>query len=192
MKLDPKVVAELAIPFRPKSYLRIMPTAYAAAPLGMGFGHSRFSAPDNSFQLVYIARDIATAIAETIIRDRFEGKTKRILDLVELDDWALSEISSPNPLTVLDLRTTGLLKLGVSTDAARAKSHSIGQQLSKTLHDRFQIDGILYSSRLTSSECLAIYGRAVANSLVSSPTVYLVRHLELIDALQSLNVTVRI
>ncbi len=68
MKLDPKVVAELAVPFRPSAYLRVMPKLHATTPLGMGFGQTRFSPPDHSFKVLYIARDIATAIAETIIR----------------------------------------------------------------------------------------------------------------------------
>jgi len=97
VKLDPKIVAELVIPFRPKAYVRVMPKAHAATPLGMGFGQTRFSAPDNSFRLVYIACDIETAIAETIIRDRFEGRAKRILDITEVDDWAVSEVSATPP-----------------------------------------------------------------------------------------------
>jgi hypothetical protein len=191
VKLDPKVVAELAIPFRPRRYLRVMPKIHAATPLGMGFGQTRFSASDNSFRLAYIARDIATAIAETIIRDRFEGRAKRVLDITELDDWAFSEISATTPLMVLDLRTTGLLKLGVSTNAARAKSHTTGRRLSKELYDRFAIDGILYASRLTSAECVAVYDRAVAPKLVSTPAVNLVRNTRLIDALRSLSISVR-
>lgn len=191
MKLNPKVVAELAIPFRPSAYLRVIPKVHAATPLGMGFGQTRFSAPDNSFKLVYIARDIATAIAETIIRDRFEGRARRVLDITEVDDWAYSEVSATTPLTVLDLRTTGLLKLGVSSNATRAKSHAIGRRLSKALHERFAIDGILYASRLTSAECVAVYDRAVTAKLVPTPAESLVRNPHLIHALQSLNVTVR-
>jgi hypothetical protein len=191
VKLDPKIISELAIPFRPEAYLRVLPKVHAATPLGMGFGQTRFSAPDNSFRLVYIARDIATAIAETIIRDRFEGRARRILDITEVNDWAFSEVSATAPLTVLDLRTTGLLKLGVSTNAARAKSHATGRRLSKALYDRFAIDGILYASRLTSAECVAVYDRAVEAKLVSTPAEALVRNPRLIDALRSLNVTVR-
>lgn len=191
MRLDPKVVSELAVPFRPIGYLRVLPKVHAATPLGMGFGQTRFSAPDNSFRLVYIARDIATAIAETVIRDRFEGRARRILDVTEVDDWAFSEVSATAPLTVLDLRTTGLLKLGVSTNAARAKSHATGRRLSKALYDRFAIDGILYASRLTSAECVTVYDRAVETKLVSTPAEALVRNPRLINALRSLNVTVR-
>lgn len=122
MKLDPKTVADLALGFQPRSYLRVMRAAHMATPLGMGFGHTRFSSPDRTFQLVYIAHDLATAIAETIVRDRFEGRMKRVLDQSEIEEWAVAEITATSPLTVLDLRTTGLLRLGVSTDAARAKT----------------------------------------------------------------------
>jgi hypothetical protein len=191
VRLDPKIVSELTIPFRPTAYLRVMPKVHAVTPLGMGFGQTRFCAPDKSFRLVYVARDIATAIAETIIRDRFEGRARRVLDATEVDDWAFSEVSATAPLTVLDLRTTGLLKLGVSTNAARAKSHSTGRRLSKALYDRFAIDGILYASRLTSAECVAVYDRAVETKLVSSPAEALIRNPRLISALRSLNVTVQ-
>lgn len=191
MKLDDKVVADLALPFQPKAYLRIMPKAHAATPLGMGFGQTRFAAPDNSFQLIYLARDLATAIAETVVRDRFEGKAKRVLDITEVEDWVVSEVSAIDPLTVVDLRTTGLLKLGVTTNAARAKSQAAGRRLSKALYDRYAIDGVLYSSRLTSAECLAVYDRAVKPKLRSTAAVNLVRHAGLITALTAINVSVR-
>lgn len=191
MKLDPKVVSELAVPFRPTAYLRVMPKVHAGTPLGMGFGQTRFAAPDNSFQLVYIARNLATAIAETVVRDRFEGRVRRILDISEIDDWAVAEVSAVDLLTVIDLRTTGLLKLGISTDAARAKRQAVGRRLSKALYDRYAIDGVLYASRLTSAECLAVYDRAVAARLKSTKAVPLSRHRQLIDALKSINVTIR-
>lgn len=191
MKLDPKIVAELALAFQPQSYLRAMPAAHAATPLGMGLSHTRFSSPDRSFRLIYIARDLATAIAETIVRDRFEGATERVLDYSEIEEWAVAEVSAPSPLVVLDLRTTGLLKLGVSTDAARAKAHREGQQLSKAVYNAFTVDGLLYASRLTSAECLAVYDRAAEVKLAATPTVNLVRHPDLVPALKAIGVSVR-
>lgn len=191
MRLDPKTVADLAIAFHPKSYLRVMPLAYRATPLGMGFGRSRFSSLNRMFQLAYIARDLATAIAETIVRDRFEGKQDRILDESEIGDWAVSEVTATAPLVVLDLRTTGLLRLGVSTDAARAKEHHEGQRLSEAVYGAFAVDGLLYSSRLTAAECIAVYDRSVGMKLTSSPAVDLVRQADLVSALQSIGVTIR-
>lgn len=108
-----------------------------------------------------------------------------------MEEWAFSEVSTTALLTVLDLRTAGLHKLGVSTNATRATSHAQGRRLSKALYDRFAIDGILYTLRLTSAACVAVYDRAVADKLASTPAVDLVRNPRLIDALESLNVTVR-
>lgn len=191
MKLDSKTVSELALDFQPRSYLRVMPVSHMATPLGMGFGQTRFSSPSMAFRLVYIARDVATAIAETIVRDRYEGATERILDQTEIEEWAVAEVTAPTPLVVIDLRATGLLRLGVSTDAARAKEHREGQKFSETLYSSFAVDGLLYSSRLTSAECLAVYDRAVGTKLEASPAVNLIRHPDLIPALESIGVTIR-
>lgn len=191
MKLDPEVIAEFALAFQPQSYLRVMPAAHAATPLGMGFGQTRFSSPDQTFRLLYIARDLATAIAETVVRDRFEGAAERVLDYSEIEEWAVAEVTAPSPLVTLDLRTTGLLRLGVSTDAARAKAHREGQQFSKAVYSAFAVDALLYSSRLTSDECVAVYDRAVDVKLVSTPAVNLVRHPELISALRAIGVSIR-
>uniref|UniRef100_UPI001AED1977 hypothetical protein n=1 Tax=Mesorhizobium comanense TaxID=2502215 RepID=UPI001AED1977 len=123
--------------------------------------------------------------------DRFEGRAKRVLDITEVEDWVVSEVSAIEPLTVIDLRTTGLLKLGVTTNAARAKHQAAGRRLSKALYDSFAVDGVLYSSRLTSAECLAVYDRAVKPKLRSNAAVGLVRHAGLISALTAINVSVR-
>jgi len=191
VKLDSRVVADLALPFQPKAYLRIMPKAHVATPLGMGFGQTRFAAPDNAFQLIYLARNLATAIAETVVRDRFEGKARRVLDITEVEEWVVAEVSAIEPLTVVDLRTTGLLKLGVTTNAVRAKGQAAGRRLSKALYDHFAVDGVLYSSRLTSAECLAVYDRAVTPKLRSTAAASLARHAGLIAALTAINVSVR-
>ncbi|MER9927224.1 RES family NAD+ phosphorylase [Mesorhizobium sp. M0048] len=190
MELDAEVVADLAIRFQPQHYLRAMRQEYAATPLGMGFGQSRFASPDRSFMVLYIARDLATAIAETIIRDRFEGKSYRMLHLSEIAGWAVSEVSATSPLTAIDVRTTGLLRLGISTDAARAKQQEEGRKLSQALFNGFAVDGILYYSRLTGAECVAVYDRAVAGRLKARRATALERHAELVPALRQLNVRV--
>jgi RES domain len=191
VRLDPEIVRELAIAFQPASYLRVLPLIHQSTPLGMGFGHSRFSSSTRNFRLVYLAQNLATAIAETIVRDRFEGVRSRVLDETEFEDWVVTEISALEPLVVLDLRTVGLLRLGVSTDAARAKRHDEGRTLSEALYGSFDVDGLLYTSRLTAAPCVAIYDRAVSGKLKAGPAVELLRHPELIPSLQSIGVTVR-
>ena len=141
--------------------------------------------------MIYIARDLPTAIAETIVRDRFEGSADRVLDETEFEDWAIAEVSALDPLTVLDLRTTGLLRLGVSTDAARAKAHSDGQALSEAIYGTFDVDGLLYASRLTGAHCLTVYDRAVARKLAATPAIELLRHPGLVPALKEIGVSVR-
>jgi hypothetical protein len=191
VELDSKTVRDLALALRPESYLRIIPAAHMSTPLGMGFGQSRFSSPNQIFRLLYAAYDLATAIAETIVRDRFEGTQDRVLDESEIEDWAVAEVTATDPLILLDLRTTGLLRLGVSTDAARGKKHQEGQRLSETIFGSYAIDGLLYASRLTAADCIAVYDRAVGPKLVASPAVELVRQADLIPALRSIGVSIR-
>ena len=50
-----------------------------------------------------------TGLAETIVRDRFEGQTDRTLHASEVSDLALSTTTVRLPPIVVDLRTTGLL-----------------------------------------------------------------------------------
>ena len=188
MKLDARIVAKLAVPFLPRNYVRVLPRKFARTPLGMGFGESRFASIDKSFQLIYVARNLATGLAETIIRDRFEDKTERVLYMSEVEEWMVSRISAHTPLTLLDLRTTGLLELGVTTDAARAKSQEAGRRLSQSLYERFAIDGILYLSRLTGAECAAVYDRAVSTKLKASKAVTASRLRALPPALAAINV----
>lgn len=191
MILRPETVAGLTREIVPRAYLRILRRDHIGTPLGMGFGSSRFSSPTNAFKVLYLAEDVATAIAETIVRDRFEGATERVLDLTEIEEWAVTEVTAVAPLAVLDVSTTGLLRLGVPTDAARGKAHVEGQGMSDALHTGFAVDGILYASRLTASRCFAVYERAVVPKLASTPAVELIRHADLIPALEALDVTVR-
>ena len=106
MKLDPEIVWELSIRFQPRNYLRVMPKVHSGKPLGMGYGQTRFANSDWSFQLVYLARDLMTGFAETIVRDRFEDQTDRTLHASEVSDWAASTITVRSALIVVDLRTT--------------------------------------------------------------------------------------
>jgi RES domain-containing protein len=57
----------------PKSYVRVTPMAHAATPLGAGFKVTRFASPTKTFKVIYLAQDLTTAIAETLVRDRFQG-----------------------------------------------------------------------------------------------------------------------
>ncbi len=188
MILDPNVLADLAVAITPKAYVRVTPMAHAATPLGAAFGVTRFASPTKAFRVIYIAQDLTTGIAETLVRDRFQGRAQRKLLDVEAALWGMTEVSAGAPLTLIDLRTTGLVRLGVSTEAARGKAQGQGRKLSQAIHDQTDAQGLIYNSRLTSGACICIYDRALPG-LVATPVVEVTRLAGFVDALRELNVT---
>ncbi len=188
MILDPNVLADLAVAITPKAYVRVTPIAHAATPLGTGFGVTRFASPTKAFKVIYIAQDLTTAVAETLVRDRFQGRAQRKLLDVEAALWGMTEMNAGAPLTLIDLRTTGLVRLGVSTEAARGKAQGQGRKLSQAIHDQTDAQGLIYNSRLTGGACICIYDRALPG-LVATPVVEVTRLAGFVDALRELNVT---
>ncbi len=189
MILDPKVLADLAVAITPKSYIRVTPVAHAATPLGAGFGVTRFASTTEAFKVIYIAQDITTGVAETLVRDRFQGRTRRKLLDVEAALWGTTEVNAGAPLTLIDLRTTGLVRLGVSTEAARGKAQGQGRKLSQAIYDQTDAQGLIYNSRLTGRACICVYDRALPGGLVATPVVELTMLAGFVDALRELNVT---
>ena len=128
MTLDPDILADLVVEITPKAYVRVTPMAHAATPLGAGVGVTRFASPTKAFRVTYLGQDLATSVAETLVRDRIQGKvTRKLLD-VEVASWGATEVTASAPLTLIDLRTTGLVRLGVSTEAARGKAQGEGRR----------------------------------------------------------------
>lgn len=188
--LDPHILQQLAVRVDVTNYVRILPRIYAASPLGMGFGLTRFSSSKNKFQLLYLAQNPITAVAETIVRDRFEKTTDRILLREELDRYSIALIRNPRPLFLLDLRFEGASLLGISTDTVRAKAQAAGRRLSQEIYDRTEFDGIIYMSRITNNECVAVYDRAVDPNLATdAPALNLTMLSSLSDIFEKLFVT---
>lgn len=121
--LDPKILTSLTRRIEPADYLRVTPWSLRSPPLGMGFGETRFASPTKAFRILYIAEDLATCLAEAIIRDRFEGKTFRELAQSDIADWGVCAVSATRPLRLLTLRGDACFKLGISTDIVGAKRH---------------------------------------------------------------------
>ena len=191
MTLDRVVLQRLAVREDVTDYVRIVGRAHAATPLGMGFGKTRFSSPKDKFRLLYLAQDTMTAVAETIVRDRFERKTKREILQEEFDLYSIAAIRNSVPLLLLDLRHEGASLLGVSTDAVRAKAQLAGRRFSQQLYDRTDFDGIIYMSRITNKQCIAVYDRAATLKLeADSPALDLPRLGSLPAILNMLHITV--
>jgi hypothetical protein len=188
MDLEPDVVASLVVAYQPTTYVRVTPIAHRATPLGMGFGKTRFASSTEAFRLLYIAEDLATSVAEAIIRDRFEGVTARELTAGEVAGWGVTKVSAPVPLRLLDMRTVGCFLLGVSTDITGAKAQDDARQFSQAVFDQTDLDGILYLSRLTRRTCVAVYDRAVAAKLEAGSVHELETLAALVPALAALQI----
>ncbi len=188
MILDATVLADLAVAITPKRFVRVTPVAHAATPLGAGFGVTRFASPTHGFKVIYITQDLTTGVAETLIRDRFQGRARRELLDCEAMLWGVTEVTAGNALLLIDLRTTGILGLGVSTEAVRGKAQRQGRRLSQAIHDQTDAHGLIYHSRLTGGACICLYDRALP-VLVATPVVEVTRVAGFVDALRALNVT---
>jgi hypothetical protein len=190
VRLDPADVARLTIVRRPRGWLRVTPLVHAATPLGLGHGETRFASPSRAFRVLYLGRSLMTGIAETVIRDRFVGRVRRRVSEEEILAWGIAAVTARDPLSLLDLRSTGPVRLGIATDTVRAKSHKAGRAFSEALYRQVPVvDGILYASRLTNAPCIAVYDRAVAK-LEAGAVLPLVTQPALIPALAALDVTV--
>lgn len=190
MSFDKAILRELAVAIDVTGYLRIMEARFRNTPTGTGYGKSRFSSPADSFTVLYAAQDLPTALAERVIRDRFQGKRRRVLLEDDISGLVVASMTAKAPLKLLDLRTSGASRLGVPTDAVRGRAQQAGQRFSQQLHDTTDFDGIVYMSRITNAECVAVYDRAVAKVLDDGcPVAELPRLAGLVPALRSLNVT---
>lgn len=191
MKIVAPRLRELVVETRIADWPRILPIRHRSTPTGAGFGSSRLSSPSGAFRVLYAANSFATAFAEAVVRDRFEGKKKRFLYRPHLEELCVTSISSSHALALLDLRGAAAYEAGINTDASRARAHTSGQALSEAVHAEMgDIDGILFNSRLTTGDCVAIYDRAFP-ALSGTPPVALVRAALLPAELARLGITVR-
>lgn len=194
MKLSADALAKVTAVFEPKAYQRVFPLVFKNNPLGTGSGQARFSSVAGDFNTLYAAASLAGAIAETIVRDRFEGVSTRRLFGSELASQAVASLAASDPLVLVDLRTDGCFQLGLPTDIAGAKGESGGwaasRDLAQHLHDNTAFDGILYRSRLTGVPCIAVFDRAIAPKLTAGPGRPLLSAPGLAPALQQLTVEV--
>jgi hypothetical protein len=93
-------------------------------------------------------------------------------------------------LQLLDLTGSAAYEVGVDTDAKGARAHMAGQRFAEALHAQTTVDGILFSSRLTASPCVAIFDKAFAALTAPMPAA-LPRVPALTDETARLGITVR-
>lgn len=164
----------------PASY-RIIRRRHLETPLGVEPGDSRFCAKADGYTALYATSDFATAFVEVIVRDRFTRKRQRAVLLKEVTERASVRIvTKPQAkLTLLDLRNDGCVRLGAPTDAVNARNHAAGRALGRAIHTEHKdIDGFLFSSRLTEADVYAIFDRGIGK-LAATDAKLLSHHPEL-------------
>ncbi|WP_198351103.1 RES domain-containing protein [Flavisphingomonas formosensis] len=124
MTLDEAILRGLAVSIDVTGYLRIFDAVRRAMPTGIGYGRTRFASPTDSFRLLYAAQDLQTALAEAVIRDRYQGRQKRQLLEEEIEQSVIASLRSRAPLTLPDLRTSGASRLGGCRPTWCAAGHS--------------------------------------------------------------------
>ena len=169
----------------PPSY-RICPRRYLTSPLGTMSADSRFCAKDDDYTILYASSDFATALIETVVRDRFARRRRREIGLKEIDEraWILIATEPGMRLTLLDLRRDGCERIGAPTDTVGARNHAAGRAFGGAIHAEHQdVDGLLYASRLTGEDVYAIFDRGIER-LETRASGMLRDHHELPDVLK--------
>jgi hypothetical protein len=151
-----------------QSWFRLYRSQYPN-PLGYGFASSRFSdpatdlQPPDRFGVVYLGSSVKVSFAETILRDRGDGRLNDFaIEWSQLEEWLCARLVISAPLNLVDMRGDGLIRMGIPTDVARARSHELSQKWSRALwaHDQ-RPDGITYGSRLNGETNVVLYDRAL-------------------------------
>jgi hypothetical protein len=134
-----------------------------ADPLGYGRAPSRFSDPADRFAVVYFGATVMVCFLETVIRDRPDGRLAALpIELAELEAWRCAVAAPTRDLRLIDLQGAGALKLGMPSDAIRARDQALGRAWSAALWEHEAApDGLLYPSRLNGETNLALFDRAM-------------------------------
>ena len=133
-------------------------------PLQLHPAPSRFCDGKTGFAVMYVAMSFETCILETLLRDRFTHRLKRELPVAAILARAHATLSTEasQELNLLDLRDTGCVDIGAPTDSVRARHFAAGQALGRAVHEEHpDVDGFIYSSRLTGDDCIAVFDRAL-------------------------------
>ncbi len=143
---------------------RICGLSQLEEPFNLHSSPSRFCDGVSGYAVLYAAASFETCVLETLIRDRFARRSHRELPLAAIlvRAWVHIATQPDQKLNMLNLRESGCLEIGAPTDAVHARHLAAGQALGRAVHEEHRdIDGFIYSSRLTGDDCFAIFDRAI-------------------------------
>jgi hypothetical protein len=141
---------------------------------------NRFDAPTGEFGVLYVARDAHGAFIETFGHDT--GRTPFVTES-ELRSRELSIVRASRALRLVDLRGTGLARMGADAELTNGTDYALARRWSLALHNHPRMpDGILYRARHDPSRtCAAIFDRAKrVIKATRSGTLYDAKHARLL------------
>lgn len=120
-------------------------------PLGFGKTLSRFSDPRrhilaNRFGVLYLGSTLKVCFVEAVLRDQGDGRADDLLlDERDLAGRSFADVEVTTPLTLLDLRGDGPLRMGIPSDVARGSMQDLARRWSLAFHAHTtRPDGIVY------------------------------------------------
>ena len=104
----------------------------------------RFDAPDRSYGVLYIARQLPGAFVETLCRNT--GATRPI-PATAMDTYNVVEIRTSRLLRLVDLAGKGLARMGLDSRLSTG-DYRVAQRWSEAFHRHADhVDGIIYPAR---------------------------------------------
>ena len=175
-------------PVRLGRVFRVIHRGHRATPLGAAPAPNRFSDPKERFAVLYASETVRGAFWETLGRNRFARRRRRELPRSDAEARLVVSIGSDGPLTLVDLRGDGPVRIGAPSAVAHDGNHAAGRALSAAVHGGVpEADGFLFASRFTGDSCVAVFDRALGR-LRAGGTAELVRHAEFLDALDDYDI----
>lgn len=134
--------------------------------------------------MIYAAETPETAILESLIRDRFEGPEPRTVNRAEIEDRSVVRFRADD-LVQLDVTGVAPARIGVPTDAVRARPHAEGRASGEAVRTHLPaVNAILWPSRSTLADNGALFGGRGA-SLSLERAAPLIDEAALADVLES-------
>ena len=118
----------------------------------------RFDAPDRSYGVLYIARQLSGAFVETLCRNA--GATRPI-PATAMDTYNVVEIRTSRLLRLVDLAGKGLARMGLDSRLSTG-DYRVAQRWSEAFHRHADhVDGIIYPARhAPRQQAAALFDRA--------------------------------
>jgi RES domain len=142
----------------------------------------RFDSPDHSFGVMYAAFDLATAFAETVLRDQPLRSADVILDHREVESRMVVDLKrgpDARPLRMVKLYDEGLAAAHTDNQISARDHYPTTQRWAEMFHAHsVAADGIVYMSRyMGARKSVALFDRCSAAVAVGGATP-LVEHRE--------------